>query len=116
MYQINFIFDLVKWIESNLDGSLQIDDIAKKAGYSKWHLQRMFKNMLGQTLGTYIRFRRLVAIALKLKNTNKAIVNIAVEYHFESQQSLTRAFKKQFGVTPGYYRRNNRCINLHIGF
>jgi len=59
MNQINIISDLIKWIEKNLEQPLSIDAVAEKSGYSKWHLQRMFKKVTGQILGTYIRHRRL---------------------------------------------------------
>lgn len=33
---------IVEWIDDNLNQPLRIDDIARHAGYSKWHLQRLF--------------------------------------------------------------------------
>ena len=43
MYQQQVITQLLAWIEQNLDQPLTLDDIAAKSGYSKWHLQRLFK-------------------------------------------------------------------------
>lgn len=106
MNQINIISDLVTWIEKNLEQPLSIDHVAQKSGYSKWHLQRMFKKVTGQELGTYIRHRRLTHAALALKITSKPILEIAVQYRFDSQQTFTRSFKNQFAVTPASYRRN----------
>lgn len=107
MNQVSIISDLVKWIEANLEQPLSIDHVAKKSGYSKWHLQRMFKEVSGQVLGTYIRHRRLTHVALALRMTSKPILDIAMQYRFDSQQTLTRSFKKQFNVTPACYRRND---------
>ena len=42
-----FTRDLIDWIEKNLEGKLTIDDVSAKAGYSKWHLQRMFRDDTG---------------------------------------------------------------------
>ena len=42
-----YINDLVDWIEANLTDELNIDLITLKSGYSKWHMQRMFKEMTG---------------------------------------------------------------------
>ncbi len=49
------IQDLIDWIDNHLDSRLDIDTVARRAGYSKWHLQRIFKEHTGQPLGEYIR-------------------------------------------------------------
>ena len=46
---------IVEWIDDNLHQPLRIDDIARHAGYSKWHLQRLFLQYKGESLGRYIR-------------------------------------------------------------
>lgn len=109
MNQVSIISDLIVWIEKNLEQPLSIDHVALKSGYSKWHLQRMFKEVTGQVLGTYIRHRRLTYAALALRMTSKPILDIAMQYRFDSQQSFTRSFKKQFDVTPASYRRSEFC-------
>nr|WP_282101948.1 hypothetical protein [Morganella morganii] len=43
MDQTNIIRDLLRWLDEHLDQPLSLDNVAAKAGYSKWHLQRMFK-------------------------------------------------------------------------
>lgn len=105
MNYVNIIQDLIQWIEKNLDRSLSVDDVAKKSGYSKWHLQRIFKSETDTILGTYIRMRRLTHAAIALRLTNKPILDIAMQYQFDSQQTFTRAFKKQFNQTPANYRK-----------
>ncbi|ENU0860843.1 helix-turn-helix domain-containing protein [Citrobacter amalonaticus] len=102
----NIINDLLKWIECNLESPLKLNDVATRAGYSKWHLQRIFKSITGQTLGNYIRARRLTLAALMLRLTNRPLLDIVMHYEFKSQQSFTRAFKIQFGNTPASYRNS----------
>lgn len=55
----NHMHSLLEWIDENIYVNLKIDDVAKKSGYSKWHLQRVFSLYTGMTLGHYIRKRRL---------------------------------------------------------
>ncbi len=45
MDQAGIIRDLLSWLEGHLDQPLSLDNVAAKAGYSKWHLQRMFKDV-----------------------------------------------------------------------
>ncbi|SQJ28280.1 right origin-binding protein [Salmonella enterica subsp. enterica] len=68
MDQAGIIRDLLIWLEGHLDQPLSLDNVAAKAGYSKWHLQRMFKDVTGHAIGAYIRARRLSksAVALRL--------------------------------------------------
>lgn len=106
MYQQQVIASLLAWIEQNLDQPLTLDDIAAKSGYSKWHLQRLFKELTGEILGTYARRRRLTAAARELRLTSHGVAFIADKYQFDSQQTFTRCFKKQFGMPPAGYRRS----------
>lgn len=108
MDRVNIIHDLLDWIETHLDQPLLLDNVAAKSGYSKWHLQRMFRSTTGHALGSYIRERRLSQAAQALRSTPRPILDIALQYHFDSQPSFSRAFKKQFGKTPAVYRRTTR--------
>ncbi|WP_431223847.1 helix-turn-helix domain-containing protein [Serratia sp. L9] len=107
MHQENVISQLLAWIEQSLDQPLTLDHIAARSGYSKWHLQRMFKQLTGQVLGTYARRRRLTAAARELRLTSATVACIADKYQFDSQQTFTRGFKKQFGLPPAAYRRSD---------
>ncbi|MTH45028.1 MDR efflux pump AcrAB transcriptional activator RobA [Intestinirhabdus alba] len=106
MDRASIIRDLLVWLESHLDQPLSLDNVAAKAGYSKWHLQRMFKEITGEAIGAYIRARRLSKSAVALRLTARPILDIALQYRFDSQQTFTRAFKKQFSQTPAHYRRS----------
>ena len=106
MDQAGIIRDLLIWLEGHLDQPLSLDNVAAKAGYSKWHLQRMFKDVTGHAIGAYIRARRLSKSAVALRLTARPILDIALQYRFDSQQTFTRAFKKQFAQTPALYRRS----------
>ena len=103
MDQAGIIRDLLIWLEGHLDQPLSLDNVAAKAGYSKWHLQRMFKDVTGHAIGAYIRARRLSKSAVALRLTARPILDIALQYRFDSQQTFTRAFKKQFAQTPALY-------------
>ena len=101
----NVVNELVHWIEDNLEGDLSLDNISKRVGYSKWHLQRVFKKSTGTALGEYCRRRRLSKTALLLRLTKKDIYEIAMQYGFDSQQTFTRAFRQNFKLTPHAYRK-----------
>lgn len=106
MKTADFIHDLTDWIDKNLEERLDINTVAERAGYSKWYLQRMFKEHTGSALGEYIRAKKLNISAERLANSGEPIVNVAISLGFDSQQSFNRSFKRQFGQTPGDWRKN----------
>ncbi|WP_431225079.1 helix-turn-helix domain-containing protein [Serratia sp. L9] len=112
--QENHIRELLVWIEDNLTNPLSLDIVSAKSGYSKWYLQRMFKKQTNLSLASYIRARRLYLAAFALRFTQKSILDISVEYQFDSQQTFSRCFKKHFAESPGAYRhaRNQDFSNL----
>jgi AraC family transcriptional regulator len=97
----------IDYIEANLEVSIDAADVARYAGLSRWHFQRIFKALTNETLKTYIRSRRFSKSLQKLRDTPARILDIALDAGFESQESFTRAFKLAFGVTPAEYRRHS---------
>jgi AraC family transcriptional regulator len=97
----------IDFIEEHLREDLSTEKIAKAAWFSPWHFQRIFRAAVGDTLKEYVRKRRLTAALVELKNSKKRILDLALEYGFESQESFTRAFKAMFGRPPGECRSRN---------
>jgi len=95
---------LIEWIDEHIDQPLNIDAVAKKSGYSKWYLQRMFRTVMHQTLGDYIRQRRLLLAAQALRTTKRPIFDIAMDLGYVSQQTFSRVFRREFDRTPSDYR------------
>lgn len=95
---------IIDYIENNLDGQLSLDEIAKEAGYSKFHLNRLFLECVGCTIYKYIQMRRLTVAAEELVYTKKPIIEIAYEANYSSQQSFTFAFRQLYGHPPQEYR------------
>lgn len=87
---------IVEWIDDNLNQPLRIDDIARHAGYSKWHLQRLFMQYKGESLGRYVRERKLKLAARDLRDTDQKVYDICLKYGFDSQQTFTRIFTRTF--------------------
>ena len=81
---------IVEWIDDNLHQPLRIDDIARHAGYSKWHLQRLFLQYKGES----IRERKLLLAARDLRDTDQRVYDICPKYGFDSQQTFTRVFTR----------------------
>ncbi|VAO14622.1 Regulatory protein SoxS [Klebsiella pneumoniae] len=100
----DIIQTLIEWIDDHIDQPLNIDIVARKSGYSKWYLQRMFRTVMHQTLGDYIRQRRLLLAAEALRTTQRPIFDIAMDLGYVSQQTFSRVFRREFDRTPSDYR------------
>jgi AraC family transcriptional regulator len=96
----------IDYIEANLEFDIQSADVARHAGISQWHFQRIFKALTNETLMTYIRSRRFSRSLEKLANTQERVLDIALAAGFDTHESFTRAFKKAFSVTPAHYRKH----------
>lgn len=107
---IDYINSVVEYIECNLKTDLSIDEICSRTAYSKVHFKRIFLYTVGETISQYIKTRRLTEAAKELAKTDHSILEIAMEWGYESQEAFTRAFKKMFYVTPARYRR----LGLHL--
>ena len=99
---------IASYIETHLDEDLSLEGIANNLHYSKFYLARIFAEQTGSTIGKYIQRRRLTLAAQKLVETNKPIVEISYEAHYNSQQAFTLAFRRLYLCTPQVYRRRGR--------
>ncbi|MDP4091850.1 MAG: helix-turn-helix domain-containing protein [Bacillota bacterium] len=89
-----------EYIEKNIHERITLDDLSHHAGVSKFYLHRMFKSLTGDSLIDYIQSRKLTSSINELTNTGMRVIDIAMDYGFEYEQSYIRAFKKKFGYTP----------------
>lgn len=103
----------VIFIENNLHETIGVEDVADITGYSYYHFQRVFKAVLGESIGNYIRSRRLNRAASELIYSDNRILDIAMHYQFDSQEAFNRAFKNVYNVSPGIYRKKR--IDTIIG-
>jgi len=99
-------------IEKGLKENINEKALADKFLLSKTHLRRLFRFTFRQPLGTYIRSRKLAASIDDLLRTDKNIVDIVFEYGFEYEQSYIRAFKREFGITPGELRKSGQIVKI----
>jgi len=99
-------------IETNLKGNISDNDLADKFSLSSGYLRRLFRFAFKQPIGTYIRSRKLAASIDDLLHTRNNILDIALEYGLEYEQSYIRAFKREFGLTPGDLRKSGQIIKI----
>ncbi|GCF94958.1 AraC family transcriptional regulator [Enterococcus florum] len=100
------------YIETHLEDDLTLHLLAEQAGYSPWHCAKLFKEYTGSSPFEYIRKLRLSQAALVLRDEKRKVVDVALEFVFDSHEGFTRAFQKQFGIRPKAYQQQTPPIPL----
>lgn len=119
---------ILEWIENHLEQRVSIEDITRLSGYSRRHIQQLFKKYTNISLGEYIRRRKLCRAAALVRLTSMSMLDIAILMSFDSRQSFSREYfdallvnivKKTPGslsmyvlhvlITAGFYR-NVSCL------
>ncbi len=111
---VNAVQRVQDYIESHIGEPITLYMLSRAAGYSPWHTSRLFKELTGKTLLEYIRILRLSRAALTLRDRDRKIIDVALDFAFDSHEGFTRAFTKNFGIAPQTYRKNAPPISLFM--
>jgi AraC family transcriptional regulator len=98
---------LLGQLDEKIADSLCIDHMAATVGMSRYHFLRTFRRVMGQTPWQFILSRRLTLAARHLAVGRGTVLDAAVASGFNDPSEFTRQFRRQFGVTPGVYRRSS---------
>ena len=101
------ISEILTYINMNYNKKLTIDDLSKKAGYSKSRFSHLFSRLLQTTPLSYQKNIRLTNACELLSGSDHSIGDVAQSCGFDDQLYFCRVFKKKYGISPSEYR--NQC-------
>jgi len=93
-------------IQTHLENDLNLDTLAERVGFSAYHYHRIFRDIIGEPVKEYVRRLRIERAAYRLKVSEETILHIALDAGFKTHESFTRAFTRQFHITPNVFRNN----------
>lgn len=102
---------IVKYIEKNYMYNITLDDLARMAGYSKYHFSRIFKKYSRTTFIAFLNQRRIKAAELLLLDDSMSITEIAMQVGFSSLTTFNRVFREIKGCTPTEFRKLYKISN-----
>ena len=92
------------YIEKNLADEIKLETAAKILGCSVWEFQRLFSFVAHISLGEYIRGRKFDLAAREIQGSEDKIIDIGLKYGYDSPAAFSRAFSRQYGVSPSSAR------------
>jgi AraC family transcriptional regulator len=94
----------VRLIDRHPDAPLTLGTLAREARLSPYHFLRTFERVTALTPHQYVRRARLREAAVRLKAGAGKVLDIALDCGFGDVSNFNRAFRAEFGVSPGIYR------------
>lgn len=107
------ITESLVYIEKNLKQKISIEEIADYVGYSKFYFSRMFKQEMNISIMEYVKERKVICALGSILQGNK-ILDVAIEYGWESHSGFIKAFKSYYGFSPSLLYAMNLEI-IHLG-
>jgi AraC family transcriptional regulator len=101
-------------IETDLEGRLDLQDIADACGLSRFGMARAFVVATGWPVMRYAKARRLSRAARRLADGAQDILGLALEAGYGSHEAFTRAFREQFGITPEALRASGQLDGIEL--
>ncbi|MFB7241759.1 GyrI-like domain-containing protein [Streptomyces populi] len=98
-------------IERHLGQDIEVEELARVAATSEYHLRRMFSALAGMPLSEYVRRRRLTLAGAEVLAGRETLLEIAVRYGYGSGEAFARAFRAMHGIGPGEARRTGAALS-----
>lgn len=116
MENTELICKAIRYAKRNFnDTSMSVEMVADHAGFSMDYFNRIFLAHTGFTVMAYVNYMRVKKAVALLRNTDKTVLEIALEVGYDSHEGFIKAFKKHYGVTPSDYRKENKNRVLSWG-
>ena len=94
-----------QYIMDNIDRAVRCPEVAGYCCLSQKQLNRLFVRFMGESIGSYIRNRRVARIEQLLSDSNLSLKQISEEMQFTNEYHFNAFFSKYAGMTPGAYRK-----------
>ncbi len=91
------------YIREHIQEDITIEDLAEVSSFSTWHARRLFQKYLNMSPAVYIRRLKLSKSALRLRDEQVTVLDVAMDLGFGSVDGYQRAFRKEFGCNPKEY-------------
>lgn len=106
------LIPILNYIDKNLEDDLTLDTLSELFYIDKYHLSKMFKKSVGNTLHEYIIWKR-IARAKQLLANGQSVKQTCANCGFVDYSNFLKTFKRIVGVTPGDYKKSRYPMEFH---
>lgn len=100
------------YIAEHICEKITIEQLSRASLFSPWYSMKLFKELTGHTTADYIRRLKLSKSALRLRDDDCRIIDVAFDMGFESVDGYQRAFRREYGCNPREYAK--RPVPLYL--
>lgn len=104
------------YIKDNLSKKISLKELSRAANISPSYATKIFKEVTGYTPYYYMKSLRLSEAAKILRDQDIKVIDLALDYVFDSHEGFTRAFSKQFGLPPKRYAKDKPPIQWFLPY
>ncbi|MDR1054726.1 MAG: AraC family transcriptional regulator [Prevotellaceae bacterium] len=97
------INQVIDYISANLYKPLQLDTLANQINVSQRQLLRIMRSSLNESLYSYVARQRVERVVLYMQTEEMSLTKLTGMFGYDNPQSFSKAFKKQFGISPKAY-------------
>ena len=113
MSNMELLSNALTYLENNLNQKITTEDVAKACFCSKSTLEKLFRCVNNISIHDYVIRRRMMKAAkMLLADKELSILDVAIEYGYNSNEAFTRAFKQVWNCKPSEFRNQNRYSEL----
>jgi len=110
-HRINQIID---YINSNLDKSFSLEELAKRSHFSSFHFHRIFLAVTGESVNFFTNRLRLEKSVRLIKSSSMSLSEVSMECGFSSPSTFSRSFKNYFNISPSAFKKSGQIENSKI--
>lgn len=107
-----FLKPIIQYIDENIKEKIEIRQLSALSKWSHQHFIKNFSKYVGCTPYQYILKKKIEKAKIIIAEKDYSITNIALDYGFDSYSNFFKAFKKETGYTPDFYRKLHKIDRL----
>ena len=104
---VKLIQEGLDYIDENIKCEITAEELSENAGFSIFHYYRLFHTAAGMPVMQYILRRRLLYAIYEISRGRK-MIDVALEYGFETYGGFYKAFVRELGCTPAQYLKKGK--------
>ncbi|MDR3057099.1 MAG: AraC family transcriptional regulator [Prevotella sp.] len=97
---------VIEYIGNHLNNEMDLKELAEISNFSEYHFHRIFKAIIGESIGTFVVRMRVETAARLLRYTTLSVQDIAYNVGYGAPSSLTKVFRQFYNISPTDYRNN----------